>query len=61
MPLTIATVNVNGLRAAARKGMHQWIDQRQPEVIALQEVRAPDGLAADLLDLRIAPTPIAHR
>jgi exodeoxyribonuclease III len=41
MPLTLATVNVNGIRAAARKGMVEWLQQSRADVIALQEVRAP--------------------
>jgi exodeoxyribonuclease-3 len=47
--LTIASVNVNGIRAAVRKGMLDWISQRQPQVITLQEVRAPDEMVAPLL------------
>lgn len=42
--LTIATVNVNGLRAAWRKGMPAWIDAAQPDIILMQEVRAPDDI-----------------
>ncbi|MCL6424273.1 exodeoxyribonuclease III [Brachybacterium sp. JHP9] len=49
MSLTIATVNVNGLRAAARKGMPEWLEQTSAQVITLQEVRAPDELIAGLL------------
>jgi len=45
----VATVNVNGLRAATRKGMLAWMDACQPDVITLQEVRCPDELVADLL------------
>lgn len=41
MPLTLATVNVNGIRAAARKGMVEWLQQTPTDVLALQEVRAP--------------------
>ncbi len=48
--LKIATVNVNGIRAAWRKGMPQWIEERQPDVVLLQEVRAPDELMADFFD-----------
>ncbi|NIZ91217.1 exodeoxyribonuclease III [Kineosporiaceae bacterium B12] len=40
--LVVATVNVNGVRAAVRRGMQPWIDERQPDVLLLQEVRAPD-------------------
>ena len=47
--LTIASVNVNGLRAATRKGMHEWLATRLPDVVTMQEVRAPDALVAELL------------
>ena len=36
----IASVNVNGVRAAFRKGMGPWLDNRGVDVLALQEVRA---------------------
>jgi exodeoxyribonuclease-3 len=49
MTFTLATVNVNGLRAAARKGMADWLAQTAADVITLQEVRAPDELLADLV------------
>jgi exodeoxyribonuclease-3 len=39
-PLRIATVNVNGVRAAFRKGMGAWLDGRGVDILALQEVRA---------------------
>lgn len=39
--LTIATINVNGLRAAVRRGMDAWLASRRPDVVLLQEVRAP--------------------
>jgi exodeoxyribonuclease-3 len=48
--LTIATVNVNGIRAAFRRGMDAWIEKRQPDVLLLQEVRATDEILADHLD-----------
>lgn len=47
--LTIATVNVNGIRAAWRKGMPGWLEERSPDVLTLQEVRAPDDIVEDLL------------
>ncbi|HEV6953913.1 MAG TPA: exodeoxyribonuclease III [Promicromonospora sp.] len=50
MPLIVATANVNGIRAAARRGMQSWIDTRRPDVLLLQEVRAPDAVVHDLLD-----------
>ncbi len=47
--LTIATVNVNGIRAALRNGMGTWLAQREPDIVTLQEVRAPDALVHELL------------
>ncbi|MGP9539754.1 exodeoxyribonuclease III [Brachybacterium sp. AOP43-C2-M15] len=49
MTFTLATVNVNGLRAAARKGMADWLAETAADVITLQEVRAPEELLADLV------------
>jgi exodeoxyribonuclease III len=40
MSVRIATVNVNGVRAAFRKGMGDWLDARGVDILALQEVRA---------------------
>ncbi|WP_372595357.1 exodeoxyribonuclease III, partial [Actinotalea sp.] len=47
--MQIASVNVNGIRAAFRRGMGAWLDQRAPDVLLLQEVRAPDELLAGFL------------
>ena len=47
--MRIVTVNVNGIRAAARKGMGQWLEQSAPQVLLLQEVRADSEIAASLL------------
>jgi exodeoxyribonuclease-3 len=38
--LRLATVNVNGVRAAFRKGMGDWLSARDVDVLTLQEVRA---------------------
>ncbi|MET4644256.1 exodeoxyribonuclease-3 [Streptomyces atratus] len=47
--LTVTTVNVNGLRAAAKKGFTEWLAQTDADVICLQEVRAePQQLAAEV-------------
>lgn len=40
MSLRIASVNVNGIRAAYRHGMGSWLDARGIDILALQEVRA---------------------
>lgn len=49
---TIATVNVNGIRAAFKRGMGDWIEARRPDVLLLQEVRAPDEVLSDHLPTR---------
>ena len=35
--MRIATVNVNGIRAAARKGISTWLEASAPDVLVLQE------------------------
>lgn len=35
----IVTLNANGLRAAARKGFHAWLERQEADVCCLQEVR----------------------
>jgi exodeoxyribonuclease-3 len=54
MPINVVTVNVNGVRAAFRKGMADWLADSGADVIALQEVRASD---ADLDELFTANPP----
>lgn len=36
----IASINVNGIRAATRKGMLEWLADADVDIMALQEVRA---------------------
>jgi exodeoxyribonuclease-3 len=48
---TVTTVNVNGLRAAAKKGFLGWLEETTADVVCLQEVRAEPGqLPAQLRD-----------
>ncbi len=47
--MLVATCNVNGIRAAVRKGMLAWVEQTAPDVLLLQEVRAPADLAQEIL------------
>lgn len=47
--MRIATHNVNGIRAAQRRGFETWRDERMADVIGLQEVRCP----ADQLPLEV--------
>ena len=39
-PLRVASVNVNGVRAAFRRGMGEWLAGRDLDILAMQEVRA---------------------
>lgn len=56
-PLRIATVNTNGVRAAFRKGMGDWLEGRGIDILALQEVRAS---TEDLEELLGAEWDILH-
>lgn len=47
--IRVATVNVNGIRAAFRRGMSQWLAARNVDVLCLQEVRAPDAVVQEYL------------
>ncbi|MDN4598342.1 exodeoxyribonuclease III [Leifsonia virtsii] len=53
--LRIATINANGIRAAFRKGMGAWLDGRDVDILAIQEVRASSedlqGLLGDEWDI----------
>jgi exodeoxyribonuclease-3 len=52
--LRVTSLNVNGLRSAFRKGLGQWLDLHQPDVLCLQEVKAQH---ADLDESLLAPPP----
>lgn len=39
--LRLATFNVNGIRAASRRGFDLWLKDRDCDVVCLQEVRCP--------------------
>nr|WP_278030544.1 exodeoxyribonuclease III [Zhihengliuella halotolerans] len=47
--LRVASVNVNGIRAAYKKGMADWLVDRDVDVLNLQEVRAPDAIVRELI------------
>ena len=49
MAFTVTSVNVNGIRAAHRKGMMEWLDANPCDVLLLQEVRADEEIATELL------------
>lgn len=41
--MRVATANVNGIRAAVRRGLAGWLARRNPDVLCLQEVRAGES------------------
>ena len=49
MAFTVTSVNVNGIRAAHRKGMMEWLDANPCDILLLQEVRADEEIATELL------------
>ena len=50
----VVTVNVNGIRAAARRGGLDWLHRVKADVICLQEVRATHA------QLHEPPTALGH-
>ena len=40
MALRLISVNLNGIRSAASKGLFEWAEQAQPDCMGVQEVRA---------------------
>lgn len=38
--MTIISYNVNGIRAAIRKGFFEWLQQANPDVVCIQETKA---------------------
>jgi exodeoxyribonuclease-3 len=47
--MRVATANVNGIRAAVKRGIGGWLAERRPDVLCLQEVRAPDAVLREAL------------
>jgi exodeoxyribonuclease-3 len=59
--LTVVTANVNGVRAAARRGGLEWLAASGADVLCLQEVRATDEqLASVLADAGLDHLHVAH-
>lgn len=40
MPVKISTYNLNGIRAAHRKGLTDWFQESEPDVVCFQEIKA---------------------
>jgi exodeoxyribonuclease-3 len=50
--LRIITANLNGIRAAARKGFFGWMDRQQPDIVCVQETKAQEHqLPPEALDI----------
>lgn len=47
--MKIVSVNVNGIRAAGRKGFYDWIAKEQPDVLCMQELKAQPDQITDAL------------
>lgn len=45
--MRIVTLNANGIRAAARKGLFDWLPRQSADVVCLQEIRAHEEQLAD--------------
>jgi exodeoxyribonuclease-3 len=50
--LRVVTLNVNGIRSAAKKGLYRWLAAQKADVVCLQEVKAHE---ADLDAALLAP------
>jgi exodeoxyribonuclease-3 len=51
--MKIATYNVNGIRAAIKKGLVDWLKEENPDILCIQEVKAtsdqvPEEVFSDL-------------
>ena len=61
MPTRIATVNVNGIRAAVRNGISTWVSASRPNILTMQEVRAGEQeFAAALSDSSFSQLGVLH-
>ncbi len=50
--MRVITLNVNGIRSAAKKGLFEWLARRNADVVCLQEVKAQE---VDLTTTMLAP------
>jgi exodeoxyribonuclease-3 len=41
--LRVITLNVNGIRSAARKGLYRWVAAQKADVLCLQEIKAQEA------------------
>lgn len=45
----VITVNLNGIRSAAKKGFYTWLQEQNADVVCLQEIKAQAGDLQDAL------------
>lgn len=45
--MRIVSLNANGIRAAARKGLFEWLPQHAPDVLCMQETKAREEQLGD--------------
>jgi len=51
--LRVITLNTNGIRSAAKKGLFAWLAAQKPDVVCLQEIKAQEpDLAGDAFALK---------
>lgn len=49
--MKIFSYNVNGIRAAMKKGLDEWIESASPDVLCLQEIKAQEDQIPDEIKL----------
>ena len=49
MTLTVTTVNLNGIRAAHKRGFLDWLEGSETDVLLMQEVRAPEEISREIM------------
>lgn len=50
MKTRIISYNVNGIRAAHKKGLYDWLEVASPEILCLQEIKAqPEQLSEEMV------------
>ena len=45
--MRIISINVNGIRAAQRKGFFEWLAKQDADVVCLQEIKAQEEQLVD--------------
>ncbi|MDC4233697.1 exodeoxyribonuclease III [Actinomyces sp. B33] len=65
MPLRVTSINLNGIRAAAKRGFEDWLAAEAPTALLMQEVRADEDITRTILgdewDAALVPCRIKGR